>query len=87
MRTRFCETIFWGYGFRKTETTFSKKDFWIWFPPRRRGLGNECGRKLFGFLAGGQGKKIHILKSRQSRDTKFNIVFDPPSRSHTNFAP
>ena len=23
----FAKTIFWGYGFRKTETNFSKKDF------------------------------------------------------------
>ena len=33
--------------FRKTETNFSKKDFWIWFPPRRRGLGRNAGRILF----------------------------------------
>src|SRR3989344_9102739 len=25
MRTRFCQTIFWGYGFGKTETEFSAR--------------------------------------------------------------
>ena len=25
MRTRFCQTIFWGFGFGKTETEFSAR--------------------------------------------------------------
>jgi hypothetical protein len=49
--TRFCENIFLGKGFRKISAN-SFEMFWVWIPPAERGLGNECGRKLFGFLAG-----------------------------------
>jgi hypothetical protein len=40
--------------FRKTETTFSKKDFWNWFPPAGGVWGGMRGGFFFGFLAGGQ---------------------------------
>jgi hypothetical protein len=38
----FAKTIFWGFGFRKTETNF----FFAFCPPAERGLGNECGRAV-----------------------------------------
>jgi len=30
--TRFCQTIFWGYGFGKTETDFFSREFGFGFP-------------------------------------------------------
>jgi len=30
IRTRFCETIFWGFGFGKTETLISRPQKGVW---------------------------------------------------------
>jgi hypothetical protein len=49
MRTRFCETIFWGFKFRKTETNFSffKKGFLDLVSAPQEGSGEECGADSF----------------------------------------
>ena len=49
----FAKTIFWGKGFRKTETDFSKRIFGIGFRPAGGVWGGMRGGFLFGFLAGG----------------------------------
>jgi hypothetical protein len=80
--TRFCENIFLGKGFRKISAN-SFEMFWVWIPPAERGLGNECGRKLFGFLAGRALRKentyIEILT-----EPKYNVSLclpHPPVRT------
>src|SRR3989344_683754 len=52
--TRFCRTIFWGFGFGKTETDF----VFVFCPPAERGLGNECGRV---FLWDGDSEKQNFF--------------------------
>ena len=50
IRTRFCQTIFWGKDLAKPRLIFLG-EIRIVFPPAERGLGNECGRAS-GILAG-----------------------------------
>ena len=56
MRTRFCESIFWGKGFRKTSANIFLNSAGLNFA-RRRGLGRNAGNSKYKIL----GASVHHI--------------------------